>query len=123
MKLNLRPKKWTEGSIQQVELNFAKVIKVNRDRQLRLHMGANDLTRTLGAELRGHHPQPEKLDIYRDDELVDYAITQFKNGRLPDWVTVNGDSFCEELVQLMLVKNERDFCISMGRRMGALKTG
>ena len=116
--INPEAEKGTEGSIQQVELNFAKVIKMNRDRQFRLNMGVNDLTHKLGSGLRAHHPKPERLDIYRDDELVDFVITQFKNGELPDWVQVNGDSFCNDLVQLLLVKNERDFCISMGRRLG-----
>ncbi|WP_139117297.1 hypothetical protein [Endozoicomonas atrinae] len=119
--INPEAEKGTEGSIQQVELNFAKVIKMNRDRQFRLNMGVNDLTHKLGGGLRAHHPKPEKLDIYRDDELVDFVITQFKNGELPDWVQVNGDSFCNDLVQLLLVKNERDFCISMGRRLGVQK--
>ncbi|WP_419835710.1 hypothetical protein [Endozoicomonas atrinae] len=119
--INPEAEKGTEGSIQQVELNFAKVIKMNRDRQFRLNMGVNDLTHKLGCGLRAHHPKPEKLDIYRDDELVDFVITQFKNGELPDWVQVNGDSFCNDLVQLLLVKNERDFCISMGRRLGVQK--
>ena len=119
--INPEAENGTEGSIQQVELNFAKVIKMNRDRQFRLNMGVNDLTHKLGEDLRAHHPERGKLDIYRDDELVDFVITQFKNGKLPGWVQVNGDSFCNDLVQLLLVKNERDFCISMGRRLGVQK--
>ncbi|WP_257295793.1 hypothetical protein, partial [Endozoicomonas sp. YOMI1] len=111
---------WSDGSIQQVALNFDKVVKVNRDRQLRLSEGVDYLTRKLGKAIRDNS-EDKGLDFYRDDELVDFAINQFKNGRLPAWVRVNRDSFCDELVQLMLVKNEKDFCLSMGLRMGALK--
>ena len=119
---------WADGSIQQVALNFDKVVKVNRDRQLRLSEGVDHLTRKLGAAIRRKGEGKGKgkgkgkaLNFYRDDELVDFAINQFKNGHLPEWVNVNRPPFCDELVQLLLVKNEKDFCISMGQRMDALK--
>ena len=111
----------SDGSIQQVALNYDKVVKVNRDRQLRLSEGVDYLTRKLGKDIRKHTEDDKALDFYRDDELVDFAINQFKNGFLPEWVGGNRDSFCDDLVQLMLVKNERDFCLGMGRRMDALK--
>ncbi|WBA80341.1 hypothetical protein [Endozoicomonas sp. GU-1] len=111
---------WSKGSIQQVASNFDKVVKVNRDRQLRLSEGVDYLTRKLGTAIRDKNNDKE-LDFYRDDELVDFAINQFKNGHLPESVGVNRGTFCDDLVQLMLVKNERDFCRSMGRRMDALK--
>ncbi|MGI2029264.1 hypothetical protein [Endozoicomonas acroporae] len=111
---------WSDGSIQQVASNFDKVVKVNRDRQLRLSEGVDYLTRKLGTAIRDKNKDKE-LDFYRDDELVDFAINQFKNGHLPESVGVNRGTFCDDLVQLMLVKNERDFCRSMGQRMDALK--
>ncbi|MBO9482954.1 hypothetical protein [Salinisphaera sp. G21_0] len=113
---------WSDGSIHEVASNFDKVVKVNRDRQLRLSEGVDYLTRKLGTAIRNENKDKGKeLDFYRDDELVDFAINQFKNGHLPESVGVNRGTFCDDLVQLMLVKNERDFCRSMGRRMDALK--
>ncbi|WP_257286438.1 hypothetical protein [Endozoicomonas sp. SESOKO1] len=111
---------WADGSLQQVALNFDKVVKVNRDRQLRLSEGVDYLTRKLGDAIR-RHSKDKALNFYRDDELVDFAINQFKSGHLPAWVNVNRSPFCVDLVQLLLVKNEKDFCIGMGQRMGALK--
>ncbi|WP_422489118.1 hypothetical protein [Endozoicomonas sp. ALE010] len=111
---------WSDGSIHEVASNFDKVVKVNRDRQLRLSEGVDYLTRKLGTAIRDKNKDKE-LDFYRDDELVDFAINQFKNGHLPESVGVNRGTFCDDLVQLMLVKNERDFCRSMGQRMDALK--
>ncbi len=111
-------KEGAPGSIQQVVLNVEKVLKVNRDRQLRLNQGGDYLTADLGTRLRKN--KAADLNTFRDDELVDFAVSEFKKGKLP----VGGDHkrFCDDLVQLMLIKNERDFSVGMGHRLDALKS-
>ncbi|WP_419535334.1 hypothetical protein [Endozoicomonas sp.] len=111
-------KEGAPGSIQQVVLNVEKVLKVNRDRQLRLNQGVDYLTADLGTRLRKN--KAADFNTFRDDELVDFAVSEFKKGKLP----VGGDHkrFCDDLVQLMLIKNERDFSVGMGHRLDALKS-
>ncbi len=108
----------SEGSIQEVEKNVEKVVKVNRDRQLRLSQGVDSLTQKLGAAIRNSSENPKGLETFRNDELVDFAINNFKKGHLP--AGVDTASFSDDLVQLMLVKNERDFSVGLGRSLDGL---
>ena len=89
-----------------------KVAKANHDRQLRLNQGVDFLTNKIGGAIRAQAPS-EILEKYRDDELVDFAVSQFKSGKLPKGVDTI--SFSDDLAQLMLVKNERDFTTAIGR--------
>ena len=106
-----------EGTPEYSRQVLTKVISVNRDHQLRLVQGLNAQSDKLLRDIR-ENDQESKLSIYSDDELLDFMVLEFEQGKIPENMTP--EAFVRQLTGIILSKNDLEQSARLASKLNGL---
>ena len=106
------------GSPGEAQVNLDKVIKINRDHCMR---GAQSHARLKAKLLKGLRAcSGDSLKGYTDRQVLDRAVAEFEQGRVPAVTDQSG--YIHRMTDLMLVENDLEQSGRIGRRLQGLRT-
>ena len=106
-----------EGTPEYSRQVLTKVVSVNRDHQMRLAQGLGAQCDKLVKEIRENNSDDE-LSVYSDDELLDFMILEFEQGKVPQ--SVEADSYIRQLTGIMLARNDLEQSARLAAKLHGL---
>ena len=104
-----------EGTPEYSRQVLTKVIGVNRDHQMRLAQGLDVQCDKLVKIVRD---SDQKLSAYSDDELIDFMILEFEQGKIPK--SAEADNYIKQLTGIMLARNDLEQSARLASKLNGL---